>query len=386
MYELIVSEKDNTARRIAQILSEDKLKTEKVQKVPAYFFSRGGKDFSCIGLKGHILKVDFPLEYQDWQKVDPKSLIDAPIIKIPSQKAIIKALQSLAKGAERVIIACDFDREGELIGVDALNKIREINSSLEAKRARFSALTDIEIKRAFDNLDDVYVNLARAGETRQDIDLIWGATLTRFLSLASRRLWKQFLSVGRVQSPTLSFIVQREKERKAFIPKSYWQLKGLFGSREGEFVALHKQGRFWDKEELEKILAKLNLSPTCRGVTRGKVVSVQEKERNLTPPAPFNTTAFLIQAAIIGVPPSMAMRIAESLYIRGFISYPRVDNTVYPSSLNLRDILNAIKESPDLGGLVKEVLTQEKIIPTKGKKFSTDHPPIHPTGVALKEK
>ncbi len=390
MYELIVSEKDNTAKRIAQILSNGKLKTEKIQNIPVYFFSSNGKEFYCVGLKGHILKVDFPLEYQDWQKVEPSKLIDAPIIKVPTQKMLIKTLQRLAKDAGSVIIACDFDREGELIGVDALNKICEVNSSIKTKRARFSALTEAEIKKAFSNLDDIYENLARAGEARQDIDLIWGATLTRFLSLTSRRLWKQFLSVGRVQSPTLCLIVQREKEREAFVSKPYWQLKALFNSDSKELHALHKKERFWVKDEVREVLAKLGL-PEGKTKTeypegkKGVVTTVKKQERSLDAPAPFNTTSFLTAAAGLGISPSAAMRGAENLYMNGFISYPRVDNTVYPSSLDMRGILNAIKESPDLGKLAREILTQKEIIPTRGKKFSTDHPPIHPTGVAFKE-
>lgn len=390
MYELIVSEKDNTAKRIAQILSNGKLKTEKIQNIPVYFFSSNGKELCCVGLKGHILKVDFPLEYQDWQKVEPSKLIDAPIIKVPTQKMLIKTLQRLAKDAGSVIIACDFDREGELIGVDALNKICEVNSSIKTKRARFSALTEAEIKKAFSNLDDIYENLARAGEARQDIDLIWGATLTRFLSLTSRRLWKQFLSVGRVQSPTLCLIVQREKEREAFVSKPYWQLKALFNSDSKELHALHKKERFWVKDEVREVLAKLGL-PEGKTKTeypegkKGVVTTVKKQERSLDAPAPFNTTSFLTAAAGLGISPSAAMRGAENLYMNGFISYPRVDNTVYPSSLDMRGILNAIKESPDLGKLAREILTQKEIIPTRGKKFSTDHPPIHPTGVAFKE-
>ncbi len=93
------------------------------------------------------------------------------------------------------------------------------------RRARFSALTPHEINEAFASLDHLSEPLARAGEARQDIDLIWGATLTRFVSLATSRLGSQFLSVGRVQSPTLALVVAREKERRAFVPEPYWVVR-----------------------------------------------------------------------------------------------------------------------------------------------------------------
>ena len=116
-----------------------------------------------------------------------KTLIDAPLVKTETAKSVVRAVKKLAADATTLIIATDFDREGELIGLEALNLAVEENAKLvrTVRRARFSALTPGEIKRAFSNLDHLSEPLARAGEARQDIDLIWGATLTRFVSLAT---------------------------------------------------------------------------------------------------------------------------------------------------------------------------------------------------------
>ncbi|PIW22296.1 MAG: DNA topoisomerase I, partial [Candidatus Aquicultor secundus] len=324
---LIVTEKNIAAERIAKILAGGKVKTEKSFTIPVYKFAAKGGETAVIGLKGHILKVDFPAEYSNWQSVTPESLIDAKIIKVPMQKQIIKALQKLAKEANEVVIATDFDREGELIGADAVHLIEEVNLKVDVKRARFSAITKQEIDRAFGNPEDLYTNLAQAGEARQDIDLIWGATLTRFLSLASKRLGHQFLSVGRVQSPTLALVVQREKEREAFVVEPYWQIKATYDHEGSRFIASHKTEKFWDKAEAEKVIENVN------GVRTGTVTSVTKSQRESAPPSPFNTTAFLSAATNVGISTSNAMRIAETLYMRGLISYPRVDNTVYPDSL-----------------------------------------------------
>ncbi len=375
---LIVTEKNIAAERIAKILSEGKVKTEKSYTIPIYKFANNSSETAVIGLKGHILKVDFPEEYSNWQSVSPEALIDAKIIKVPMQKQIIKAMQKLAKDANEVVIATDFDREGELIGSDAINLIKEVNPKVNVKRARFSAITKPEIDRAFSNTENLYIDLARAGEARQDIDLIWGATLTRFISLASKRLGHQFLSVGRVQSPTLALIVQREKEREAFVVEPYWQIKAIFEHDKSKFVASHKTEKFFDRAKAQKVLDNL------KGAKSGKVVSVTRTRRETAPPAPFNTTAFLSAAANLGISTANAMRIAESLYMKGFISYPRVDNTVYPPSLNLREILEMLMASPELGKLATELLKQKELKPTRGKKFATDHPSIHPTGVPNK--
>ena len=92
-------------------------------------------------------------------------------------------------------------------------------------RVRYSALTPEEVEAAFAKPSTVDFNLAEAAHSRQDIDLIWGAVLTRFMSLASYSYGSDYLSVGRVQTPTLRLIVDRELERRAFVPVPYWEIK-----------------------------------------------------------------------------------------------------------------------------------------------------------------
>ncbi|MFH1736301.1 MAG: DNA topoisomerase I, partial [Actinomycetota bacterium] len=378
---LIVTEKDNVAARIAEILSGGKAKREGAAKskkssgVPVYSYSDGSGEVRVIGLRGHILKVDFPEGYDNWEKTDLVELVGASLIKVPTIKLVLNALVKQAKDANEVVIATDFDREGELIGVDALNKIREISPDVKIKRARFSSLTEKEINDSFASLEEPYYDMAKAGEARQDIDLIWGATLTRGVSLASTRLGKNFLSVGRVQSPTLVLIAEREKERNAFVPVPYWQITAAFEKDGERFEATHAQDRFLKKAEAETIFAKLDET--------GRVTKVERRERNAPPPAPFNTTSFLAAASSIGLTAAYAMKIAETLYMSGYISYPRTDNTVYPPSLNLRELVGMFKGT-EFDAASAALLAQKELKPTRGKKFATDHPPIYPTGVTTR--
>ncbi|RJP32237.1 MAG: DNA topoisomerase I [Actinobacteria bacterium] len=371
---LIITEKNTTARRISTILSDGKARPLAKSRNPVYSFDINGGEVHCVGLKGHILKVDFPSRYQQWQDVEPRELIHADIIKVPTNKALIKSIQTEARKADEVIIATDFDREGELIGVDAINKIKEVRPDIPVKRARFSALTPVEIKRVFAQLDDPYYDLASAGEARQDIDLIWGASLTRFISLASTRLGKHFLSVGRVQSPTLALIVDREKERKEFVSTPFWTLKIACVKGDKSFQAVHARERFPSEDKAEEALSRLEKTALIR--------EVKTTERRVKPPIPFNTTGLLTAAASLGFTAARAMSIAENLYMNGYISYPRVDNTVYPPSLDLRGILQELAASPEFSQLCAPLLEQEKLTPTRGKKQTTDHPPIHPTAAA----
>ena len=375
---LIVTEKNQTANRISTVLSGGKAKREGTARSPVYVFDSNGEEVKCLGLRGHIMKVDFPDEYRQWQQVDPKDLLDADIVKTPAEKTLAATLKRLAKEAESVVIATDYDREGELIGADVMGLVREVNPEATFSRARFSALTPAEIKRAFSETDELDTNLARAGEARQEIDLIWGAALTRFISLATTRLGRKFLSVGRVQSPTLAIVVDREREIQAFKPEDYWQVKVALQDGGGTFTARHRTERFADEAAARAAFENIG--------DHGTVTSVNKKDRTMSPPAPFNTTAFLAAASSIKLQPARAMDIAESLYMRGLISYPRVDNTVYPDSLSMRVILESMANADVVGPLAKELLEKGQFKPTRGKKFATDHPPIHPTDSASKEK
>ncbi len=369
---LIVTEKNNSATKIAEILSGGEAKQDKAYKVPFYTWSDSDGDTLVIGLKGHVLNPSFPEGYSNWQKTPLHDLIDADLIKEPTDKNYLRALKKVAKDATSLVIATDFDREGELIGMEALDEVRSVNASLdgEIKRARFSALTKDEIESAFSNLDDLSLDLAYAGAARQDIDLIWGATLTRAVSLATRRFGSNFLSVGRVQSPTLGLIVERELERRAHKPVPYWEVLARFEHPDGAFEAHHKEDRFWKKAEADAAVAGTK-SP-------GVVAEVASRRNTRKPPAPFNTTSFSAEASSrLGITPSRAMRIAEDLYMDGFISYPRTDNTVYPSSLPTRELVSSlvrIREFEAASGLLDGELK-----PTRGKKETTDHPPIYPT-------
>jgi len=371
---LIVTEKNQTARRIAEILSGGKAKHEGGPRSTVYAFGDDGDEVRTLGMRGHVLQVDFPEEYRQWQEVTPRELIDAQIIKTPKEKMLVTTLKKLAKQADSIVIATDYDREGELIGSDIVDLIREVNADAPITRARFSALTPKEINDAFDQLDLLDENLAKAGEARQDIDLIWGAALTRFISLAANRLWQKFLSAGRVQSPTLAIVVDREAEIRAFVPEDFWQVKVTLDHQGDQFPARHKTDRFTDEAAARKAFESIGAD--------GSVTEVKTRNRKMNPPAPFNTTSFLAAASSIKIPPARAMDIAESLYSRGIISYPRVDNTVYPESLDLAEILRAVQGSDVIGPLAGELLQKKTLTATRGKKFSTDHPPIYPTSKA----
>ncbi len=378
--QLIVTEKNNSAKKIAEILSGGSASEGASYKTPFYTWSDESGEHMTIGLKGHVLNPAFPESYNNWQATNPRDLIDAELIKEPTDKNVVRALKKVAEDADDLVIATDFDREGELIGLEALQEVVAANAALAdgengdfvgVKRARYSALTKDEIQRAFGNLDELSMPLANAGAARQDIDLIWGATLTRSVSMATRRFGSNFLSVGRVQSPTLGLIVQRELERRAHEPEPFWEVSATFSHPDGSFTAEHTTDRFWKQEEAKAAVANSK--------TPGTVKEISARKNTRQPPTPLNTTAFTTDASSrLGITPSRAMRIAEDLYMDGYISYPRTDNTVYPKSLDTKELVEQLVAVDDFKA-ADFLLDGRSLEATRGKKETTDHPPIYPT-------
>jgi DNA topoisomerase-1 len=368
---LVICEKNIAARRIAYFLSNGKAKSIRVGKTPVYEFMKDNIPWEIVGLRGHIITVDYPAGYNKWTDISPLELIDIEPCKKVSEKDIATTLKSLINNEPTIIVATDFDREGELIGVEAVNILKESKKDINIiKRAKFSAITNQEIITAFNNLTGVDYNLSRAGEARQIIDLVWGAVLTRFISLTSQRFGKEFLSIGRVQSPTLALIVDRENEIKNFIPKEFWKIIATL-HKEKTFTATHCKGQIWDEKQANTIFNKVKNSKSATVIVAKKSVNKEY------PPSPFSTTTFLQSASSLGFSTAKAMSIAEELYMSGLISYPRTDNTVYPSSLNVKRILEKLTKSR-FSKEAQEVLTNGRKYPTRGKKQTTDHPPIHP--------
>lgn len=430
---LIVTEKDSAARKIAQILGGEVTVKEHGrarQKVRSYRFTWRGDEAVAIGLRGHVMQTVFPQRYKRWSLKTLEEMIRRPDLAWVvdgSAVSTLAALRAVAKGADEVVIATDYDREGELIGHEALEILRgdallrhpddpadggkarrarrgaagarapaaadetpaglagaadpRVKAMLPAavvdrhQRARYSALTSEEVTAAFDKTTTVDFSLAEAAHSRQDIDLIWGAVLTRFMSLASYRYGSEYLSVGRVQTPTLRLVVDRELERRAFVPVPYWELGAVLDSAEGPLSVAHATARFDTAETAEAARARAAAADVAT------VTSYKAQPRKVAPPAPFNTTAMMSAASGVGVSPARAMRAAESLYLDGLISYPRTDNTVYPPSLDLAGSLRQLASHAPVAKVAARLAAQEKLTPTRGKRRTTDHPPIYPVGV-----
>lgn len=383
---VIISEKPIAGQSIAYILSAGKM-TEKRDKGQVVFEFNHDKLGHCslIPLKGHITDVDFTKEHSSWYG-NLNNMVDAKAIFYKTtEPQIVKSLNDV--NTKRIIVATDADREGESIGREAVTILLHKNPKAKVERAYFSAITKDELSEAFDKPKPLDEKMADAADSRREIDLYWGAVLTRFMSTNTGLVGKDFLSVGRVQSPTLAKVVERELEIEKFISTPYWEIditlekqnedkKTKEKNKENvKFKAEYKKGRILKKEDAEKIFAKIK--------DNAKVINIEKKETVIKRPEPFNTTDFLRAAANLNVDAMKAMEIAENLYMRGFVSYPRTDNQTY-IGLNYVKILNALKGS-EFDDAINKILKLEKIIPSKGIT-TKDHPPVHPVNLAPKDK
>src|SRR5213592_4882224 len=295
---LVLAEKFSAARRLAQILSQGKTETVRAEGFSYFQFSRAGDHVIIFPLRGHVVEIDYPAEAHDWKDTDLDVLIDMEPIRHESPPALHDTLRRLAEGTDEVVLATDYDREGELIGVEALETLRGQRPDLPARRARFSAMSPSEVRRAFETLTEPDWALAQAAAARQRIDLAWGAVLTRFLTLecASDR---QILSAGRVQTPTLGLVAEREREREDFVPRSFWNVRLVCGTPPFEATAVG--GPFWDSGAAQAVVALSGLGGETASVER-----ITQSEHREPPPAPFKTTSLPAKAS---APPAECSRL-----------------------------------------------------------------------------
>src|SRR5438876_9723417 len=366
---LILAEKFSAARRLAQILSEGTAEQVRADGSSHFTFSIHGDDVIVFPLRGHVVELDYPEAARDWALMDLDDLIDLEPVREETPVTLHDALRGFADTIDEVVLATDYDREGELIGVEALETLRGRKPHLTARRARFSAMTPGEVRRAFETPVEPDWALAEAAAARQRIDLAWGAVLTRFLTLECGS-GRQLLSAGRVQTPTLRLAGDRERDREDFVPRPFWNVVLVTG--DPPFEASAVGGPFWDESGARALVALAGLGDTA------KVQRIERREQREPPPAPFTTTSFLAHASRLGHSASRAMAAAQELYVRGEISYPRTDNTVYPPSLPVREILDRLRKSP-YQDYVERLLERPELEASHGRIYTTDQPHIRPT-------
>jgi len=385
---VIVAEKPGVARAFAHYLSGGRYRRIRVGGVEAYEFTWGGDRCLSIGIRGHLMDYDFPPSYNRWDSVEPAKLFSLePVMVVRGGMGkYVEALQRLARMTREVVLALDADVEGEAIAFEVMGVMRRSNPDLRFVRAWFSAVTRQDLLRALENPRDPDRRLADKAFARMQLDLTIGAAFTRALTLMVRRRGGplprgKIISYGPCQTPVLYLVVRRAWDRESFQKKKFYEVAGDFEADGFRFTGKLDK-RFESRAEAEKLLS------TIGNLDRAIVARAEYLEREEKPPEPLATVEMERRASrFLDIRPRDAMRIAEDLYQNGYISYPRTDTTIYPPTLNLRQIAGMFLEDPRLGRFVdKRILSRPELVPTRGREDDRAHPPIYPLRYAKREE
>src|SRR3989337_2916052 len=145
--------------------------------VSQFTFSRAGDEWRVFPLRGHLVNLDYPGALNDWDRTDLAALVDAEPVAVPTEPSLLEALRHASDSIDEVVVATDYDREGELIGLEAVRVVRAV-AAVPVRRARFASLTRRELVEAFGRLTDLDERLAESAAVRETVDLAWGAVLT----------------------------------------------------------------------------------------------------------------------------------------------------------------------------------------------------------------
>jgi len=377
-YTLVVCEKPDVARRISESLAETPVERLRVEGTEVLRFKRGGEEFVVGAALGHIYGVSDPFHDRGVYPVFDVEWYPSNVLKerLSFAKGTIESFRRLSLGAVRFINACDYDVEGETIGFNILRYACG-GKEKEALRAKFSTLTKEDLLQAFQNARSPPSNgLAVAGRTRHAIDFIWGVNLSRALVEAEQRVGGAYktLSIGRVQGPTLSYVIDREVAIQKFVPKPFWAVRGVFRVGGIEFEAMYAIERIPRKAEAERV------KEGCRSHRGGVVANASWGLFEETPPTPFNTGDLQREAyRVFGYAPTRTLQIAERLYLDALVSYPRTSSQKLPPSIGYAKIFEGLGRMGQYSREADE-LRRGALRPKEGSKYDTAHPAVYPTG------
>lgn len=402
---LIIAEKPSVATDLARVLGKMP-EFGKFEKKKDYFENENAYISSAIG---HLVELKMPLTPEG--KKLPWGIKHLPVLPtefdlqpIERSESRYKLLVRLLKKKDVTVVvnACDAGREGELIFQYVL-KLANLKKDFEVKRMWMQSMTDDSIKDAWANLRSAeeMSNLADAAMCRSESDWLIGLNGTRALTaFNSRNGGFNVTTAGRVQTPTLSILTERELEIRSFVPRTYWEIHGDFDVKAGQYAGRwfredfkkdeddeHKKAeRIWDIAEAEAIKAR------CLG--KEGIVEETKKPSKSAPPLLYDLTSLQREGnSKHGFPARRTLQLAQACYDRyKILTYPRTDSKYLPE-----DYIDTVKETiaklgsgkanfpidDNIQNCAKWILKNDKVGPTK-RIFNTakvsDHFAIIPTG------
>ncbi len=376
-YTLIITEKPDTARRIALALDRNQDAKRINEKGVSYYLARRDKDIVVVPALGHLYTVaadkkgrsSYPVFSFKWV---PRFIAEKRAAHV---RAWLEVIMKLARNADGFVDACDYDLEGSVIGYCIL-KYACGGREKTSRRMRFSTLTREELEKAYvESLPHLDFALIEAGMTRHEVDWLYGINLSRALTYAARNWSGKYrtLSTGRVQGPLLKFLVLRERAIRSFVPAPYWQIRALLEINGQTFWAEYVKRVVENKKQAYAV------SQECKGTGRVEKVIVRRFQHPA--PVPFDLGALQVEAyRFFGYNPKRTLDIAQSLYLNALISYPRTSSQKLPPAIDFESILTKLGNLKEYRELVSGLLAEPVLKPCEGSKKDPAHPAIYPTG------
>ncbi|MDH7563628.1 MAG: DNA topoisomerase I [Candidatus Bathyarchaeota archaeon] len=377
-YCLVITEKPDAARRIALALdTKGKPETHHERHVP-YWIAWRNKKLVIVPAIGHLYTVakehagkdPYPIFTFRWV---PRHIAER---KAKHLARWIEVIAKLATEADMFVDACDYDIEGSIVGYMIL-KYACRNKENIAMRMKYSTLTNEELEKAYSSLlPQLDFAMVEAGQTRHEIDWLYGINLSRALTIAAKKASGRYatLSTGRVQGPTLKFVALREKAIKSFVPTPYWLVKAQIEITGSFFDAEYEKNPIKSREEADTVLSD------CKG-RDGKVEEIESKRLHQKPPPPFDLGSLQSEAyKLFKYTPKQTAEIAQHLYLDALISYPRTSSQKLPKTIGYKQILKKLCALPKYNKKALELLAKSELKPLEGVKQDPAHPAIYPTG------
>jgi len=364
-YILVITEKPQAAAKIAAALANGKDNKITRNQVSYYELERNGKKIVVACAVGHLFTVSQDIKGAHYPIFDISWYPNFEVKKNDFTKKYYLVIQKLVRGASEIIVATDFDVEGEVIGY---NIVKYIAKQKDAKRMKFSSLTADEIQESYENAHPtIEWGQAIAGETRHFLDWLYGINLSRALMSAIKTTGKfRIMSIGRVQGPALNLIVEKELSIQAFKSTPYWQIFLTVNDGKNKLVVKHNRD-ITKKEDLDKF-------EKLKG--REALANTKKTNQTITPPVPFDLTSLQTEVyKFHSITPSQTLIAAQKLYLAGLISYPRTSSQKIPEAMKPLEILK--KLSRNFSDLTKHTVNNK---PIEGSKSDPAHPAIIPTG------
>lgn len=360
---------------------------------------QGMVDMTVTSVRGHLTGSDFGPQHKGWHSCSPADLFQAPIITDLSSdaKAIGLNLRSEARNADAVMIWTDCDREGEHIGSEIVAEVRKVKRNIRVMRARFSAIIDSQIHAACQNTVELDWRAADAVESRIELDLRVGAAFTRMQTLALQNRIpalneeRQVISYGPCQFPTLGFVVDRYKKVVHFVPEPFWFLQvhktrsmsGGDPAPDDPPDQIRKVVFNWDRVHLFDKKAVQIFRDLCRADPDARVENVTNKQTKKWKPYPLTTVELQKSGSrLLRLAPKRILDIAESLYQKGFMSYPRTETDQFDKEFDFNSVIAKQTADGSWGGIAQRLLDGAFERPRNGRNNDKAHPPIHPTSHA----